>query len=176
MEDYPKIRTALDGLPQIREEFRGKRGVGLDSRAGSRYNLGESGEEPPEGGLNTMNKVKDLSEMPEAIGGVSSEERGTIIRKDYMDGLAHICTTDFVEYGRLMKRCRQCPGVWRAVGYETNAGQPQVGYFEGPAKRVKYAAPRPKMSEEQRAAAMKRLGIAPVDADDADEDPEEDGD
>lgn len=123
-----------------------------------------------------MNRVKDLSEMPEAIGGVSSEERETVIRKDCLDGLAHISTTDFVEYNRLMKRCRQCPGVWRAVGYEVNAGQPQVGYFEGPAKRVKYAAPRPKMSEEQRAAAMKRLGIVPADADDADEDPEEDGD
>lgn len=123
-----------------------------------------------------MNRVKDLSEMPESIGGVSAEERETIIRKDCLDGLAHICTTDFVEYGRLMKRCRQCPGVWRAVGYETNAGQPQAGYFEGPAKRVKYAAPRPKMSEEQRAAAMKRLGIVPADADASGEDPEEDGD
>ena len=123
-----------------------------------------------------MNRVKDLSEMPESIGGVSAEERETIIRKDCLDGLAHICTTDFVEYNRLMKRCRQCPGVWRAVGYEVSAGQPQVGYFEGPANRVRYAAPRPKMSEEQRAAAMKRLGIAPSDADGEEDDGEGDGD
>lgn len=123
-----------------------------------------------------MNKVKNLSEMPESIGGVSAEERETVIRKDYLDGLAHICTTDYVDYGRLMRKCRQCPGVWRAVGYEANAGQPQVGYFEGPAKQVKYAAPRPKMSEEQRAAAMKRLGIVPADEDGGEEDVGEDGD
>ena len=97
-----------------------------------------------------MIKVSDLEEMPEGIGGVSAEERETVIRKDYLDGKAHICTTDHVEYGRLMKRCRDYPGEYRALGYERCCGQPQVGYFECPAKLVSCRAPA---SEAQRAAA-----------------------
>lgn len=106
-----------------------------------------------------MNRVRDLSEMPESIGGVAAEERETIVRKDCLDGLAHVCTTDYVEYGKLMRKCRQCPGVWRAVGYETNAGQPQVGYFEGPAKLVKYGVPakQREMTDEERAALSARM-------------------
>ena len=101
-----------------------------------------------------MIKVSDLEEMPEGIGGVSAEERETVIRKDCLDGKAHICTTDHVEYGRLMKRCRDYPGEYRALGYERCGGQAQVGYFECAAKRVRYSAP---VSEERRAACAERM-------------------
>lgn len=106
-----------------------------------------------------MNKVKDLSEMPESIGGVSAEERETIVRKDYLDGLAHVCTTDYVEYGKLMRKCRQCPGVWRAVGYDVCCGRPQTGYFEAPAKLVRYGAPskQREMTDGERAALSARM-------------------
>lgn len=97
-----------------------------------------------------MIKVNSLEEMPESIGGVSAEERETIIRKDYLDKKARICTTDYVEYGKLMKRCRQYPDDYKAIGYDVCGGQPQTGYFECPAKRVRYSAPA---SEAQRAAA-----------------------
>ena len=49
-----------------------------------------------------MIKVNGLNEMPESIGGVSTEERETIIRKDFLSKKARICTTDFVEYGKLL--------------------------------------------------------------------------
>lgn len=97
-----------------------------------------------------MTKVNSLNEMPESIGGVSAEERETIIRKDYLDKKAHICTTDFVEYGRLMKKCREHPKDYKALGYDTCDGQAQTGYFECPMKLVSYRAPA---SEAQRAAA-----------------------
>ena len=97
-----------------------------------------------------MIKVNSLEEMRESIGGVSAEERETVIRKDYLDGKAHICTTDYVEYGKLMKRCRQYPDDYKAIGYDVCGGQPQTGYFECPATRVRYSAPA---SEAQRAAA-----------------------
>ena len=54
-----------------------------------------------------MIKVNGLEEMPEGIGGVSAEERETVIRKDFLEKKAHICTTDFVEYGKLLRRCRR---------------------------------------------------------------------
>lgn len=101
-----------------------------------------------------MVKVNSLEEMPENIGGVSNEEKETIIRKDYLDGKANICTTDYVEYGKLMKRCREYPDDYKALGYDTCGGQAQTAYFECPAKRVKYSAP---ISEERRAACAERM-------------------
>lgn len=101
-----------------------------------------------------MIKVSSLEEMPEGIGGVSAEERETIIRKDRVDGKAHICTTDFVEYGKLMKKCREYPDEYKALGYDTCGGQVQTGYFECAAKRVRYSAP---VSEERRAACAERM-------------------
>lgn len=104
-----------------------------------------------------MNKVNGPSGMPESIGGVPAGERETVIRKDCLDGLAHICTTSAVEYNRLMAKCRRFPGVWRAVGYEVCAGQPQVGYFEAPAKLVRYASPAPEPSGERKAEMAARM-------------------
>lgn len=101
-----------------------------------------------------MIKVNNLNEMPESIGGVSAEERETIIRKDYLDKKAHICTTDSVEYGKLMKRCREYPEDYKALGYDMCEGQAQAGYFECDAKRVRYSAP---ISEERRAASAERM-------------------
>lgn len=97
-----------------------------------------------------MIKVNSLNEMPESIGGVSAEERETIIRKDCLDKKARICTTDFVEYGRLMKKCREHPEDYKALGYGTCEGRAQTGYFECPAKLASCRAPA---SEAQRAAA-----------------------
>ena len=97
-----------------------------------------------------MIKVNSLNEMPESIGGVSTDERETIIRKDYLDKKAHICTTDSVEYGKLMKRCREYPNEYKPLGYDTCGGQAQTGYFECPMKLVSYRAPA---SEAQKAAA-----------------------
>ena len=51
-----------------------------------------------------MIKVNGLEEMPENIGGVSIEERETIIRKDFLSKKVDICTTDFVEYKQLIKK------------------------------------------------------------------------
>lgn len=101
-----------------------------------------------------MIKVNSLNEMPESIEGVSAEERETIIRKDYLDKKVHICTTDSVEYGKLMKRCREYPEDYKALGYDIYEGQAQTGYFECPAKRVRYSAP---ISEERRAASAERM-------------------
>ena len=113
-----------------------------------------------------MIKVNSLNEMPESIGGVSAEERETIIRKDYLDKKAHICTTDFVEYGRLMKKCREHPKDYKALGYDTCEGQAQTGYFECPMKLVSYRAPA---SEAQKAAAAANAArlLAARDASDA---------
>lgn len=97
-----------------------------------------------------MIKVNSLNEMPESIGGVSAEERETIIRKDFLSKKARICTTDFVEYGRLLRRCREYPEEYKALGYDTCSGQAQTGYFECPMKLVSYRAPA---SEAQKAAA-----------------------
>lgn len=97
-----------------------------------------------------MIKVSNLNEMPESIGGVSAEERETIIRKDFLEKKAHICTTDFVEYGKLMKKCREHPKDYKALGYDMCEGQAQTGYFECPMKLVSYRAPA---SEAQKAAA-----------------------
>ena len=106
-----------------------------------------------------MVKVNSLSEMPESIGGVSVEERETIIRKDYLDKKAHICTTDSVEYGKLMKKCRECPDKYTALGYEKFDGQPQTGYFECAAKLVSYRSGKDvsHMTDEQKAAAAERM-------------------
>lgn len=101
-----------------------------------------------------MVKVNGLEEMPESIGGVSNEERETIIRKDYLTQKADICTTDYVEYGKLIKKCREYPDDYKALGYDTCGGQAQTGYFECPAKRVRYSAP---ISEERRAACAERM-------------------
>lgn len=101
-----------------------------------------------------MTKVNSLEEMPESIGGVSNEERETIIRKDYLSQKADIYTTDYVEYGKLMKRCREYPDDYKAIGYDTCGGQARTGYFECLAKRVKYSAP---ISEERRAACAERM-------------------
>lgn len=104
---------------------------------------------PPERRI-MMIKVNGLGEMPESIGGVPAEERETIVRKDFLDKKAHICTTDRVEYGKLMKRCRQYPDDYKAIGYGVCGGLPQTGYFECPAKLASYRSPA---SEAQRAAA-----------------------
>lgn len=105
-----------------------------------------------------MIKVKDASEMPESIGGVVSDERETVIRKDYADGKAHICTTDCVEYRKLMRRCAENPAKWKAVGYETNAGEPQVGYFECPSRLVRYGSGKEAaLTPEQRRERAERL-------------------
>lgn len=97
-----------------------------------------------------MIKVSSLNEMPESIGGVSAEERETIIRKDFLSKKARICTTDFVEYGKLLRRCREYPNEYKPLGYDTCGGQAQTGYFECPMKLVSYRAPA---SEAQKAAA-----------------------
>ena len=97
-----------------------------------------------------MVKVNSLNEMPGSIGGVSAEERETIIRKDFLEKKAHICTTDFVEYGKLMKKCREHPKDYKALGYDMCEGQAQTGYFECPMKLVSYRSPA---SEAQKAAA-----------------------
>ena len=106
-----------------------------------------------------MIKVNSLEEMPEGIGGVSAEERETIIRKDCSDGKAHICTTDYVEYGKLMRKCREVPDKYKALGYDTCGGQAQTGYFECPSKLVSYRSGKDvsHMTEEQRAAAAERM-------------------
>lgn len=106
-----------------------------------------------------MIKVKSLDEMPEGIKGVSAEERETVVRKDCLDKKAHICTTDGVEYGRLMKKCRQFPNDYKALGYDVCCRQPQTGYFECPAKLVSYRSSRDAggMTDEQKAAAAERM-------------------
>ena len=105
-----------------------------------------------------MIKVNSLEEMPESIGGVSAEERETVIRKDYLDKKAVICTTDGVEYGKLMRKCRENPGRYAALGYDTCGGQAQTGYFECPAKLVSYRSGKERaVSDEQRAAAAERM-------------------
>ena len=105
-----------------------------------------------------MIKVNSLEEMPEGIGGVSAEERETVIRKDYLDKKASICTTDYVEYGKLIKRCRENPDKYKALGYDVCGGQAQTGYFECPAKLVSYSSGKERaVSDEQRAAASERI-------------------
>lgn len=105
-----------------------------------------------------MVKVSSLDEMPESIGGVSAEERETIIRKDYIDGKAHICTTDYVEYGRLMKKCRENPSRYVALGYDNCDGQAQAGYFECAVKLVSYRSGKERtVSDEFRAASSERM-------------------
>ena len=106
-----------------------------------------------------MIKVNSLEEMPESIGGVSAEERETIIRKDYLDKKASICTTDYVEYGKLIKRCRENPDKYKALGYDVCGGQAQTGYFECLAKLVSYRSGKDvsHMTDEQRAAAAERM-------------------
>lgn len=101
-----------------------------------------------------MVKTDSLDGMPESIGGVSAEERETIIRKSFLEKKAHICTTDPVEYRKLMERCSEYPDDYKALGYDTCGGQAQTGYFECPAKRVRYSAP---ISEERRAACAERM-------------------
>lgn len=97
-----------------------------------------------------MVKVNNLNEMPESIGGVCAEERETVIRKDTIDKKATITTTDYVEYGKLIRRCRDYPADYKPLGYDSCNGQPQIGYFECPMKLVAYRAPA---SEAQKAAA-----------------------
>lgn len=105
-----------------------------------------------------MIKVNSLNEMPESIGGVSAEERETIIRKDFLSKEARICTTDFVEYGRLMKKCRENPDKYKALGYDTCGGQAQTGYFECPMKLVSYRSGKERVvSDEIKAAAAERM-------------------
>ena len=106
-----------------------------------------------------MIKVSSLNEMPESIGGVSAEERETIIRKDFLEKKAHICTTDFVEYGRLMKKCRENPDKYKALGYDTCGGQAQTGYFECPSKLISSRSGKDvsHMTDEQKAAAAERM-------------------
>lgn len=101
-----------------------------------------------------MVKVNNLNEMPESIRGVCAEERETVIRKGTIDKKATITTTDYVEYGELIRKCRKYPDDYKALGYDTCGGQAQTGYFECPAKRVKYSAP---ISEERRAACAERM-------------------
>ena len=113
-----------------------------------------------------MIKVNSLGEMPEGIGGVSAEERETIIRKDFLSKKAYACTTDFVEYGKLLRRCREYPKEYKALGYDTCGGQAQTGYFECPMKLVSCRAPA---SEAQKAAAAANAAkmLAARDASDA---------
>lgn len=108
------------------------------------------GADAPGKEIAMIKKVSSLEEMPESIGGVSAEERETLIRKDYLSKKAYVCTTDFVEYGKLLKRCREYPKEYKALGYDTCEGQAQTGYFECPMKLVSYRAPA---SEAQKAAA-----------------------
>ena len=105
-----------------------------------------------------MIKVNSLEEMPESIGGVGAEERETIIRKDFLEKKAHICTTDPMEYRKLMKRCRECPDKYGALGYDTCGGQAQTGYFECPMKLVSYRSGKERaVSDEFRAASAERM-------------------
>lgn len=106
-----------------------------------------------------MIKVNSLEEMPEGIGGVSAEERETIIRKDCLEKKASICTTDYAEYGKLLRKCRENPDKYRALGYDTCGGQAQTGYFECPMKLVSYRSGKDvsHMTDEQRAAASERM-------------------
>lgn len=105
-----------------------------------------------------MIKVNNLEEMPESIGGVSAEERETIIRKDYLTQKADICTTDYVEYGKLIKKCHEYPDKYKAIGYDTCGGQAQTAYFECPIKLISYRCGKERViSDEVKAAATERL-------------------
>ena len=107
-----------------------------------------------------MVKVNGLEEMPESIGVVSAEERETIIRKDFLTQKADICTTDYVEYGKLIKKCHEYPDKYKAIGYDTCGGQAQTGYFECPMKLLSYRCGKEKVySDEVRAAAAERMRI-----------------
>ena len=107
-----------------------------------------------------MIKVNKLEEMPESIGGVSNEERETIIRKDYLTQKADICTTDYVEYGKLIKKCRENPDKYKALGYDACGGQAQTGYFECPIKLISYRCGKEKVySDEVKAAAAERMRV-----------------
>lgn len=105
-----------------------------------------------------MTKVNSLNEMPESLGGVGAEERETIIRKDFIEKKANICTTDFVEYGKLMKKCREYPDKYKPVGYDVYEGQAQTAYFECPSKLVSYRSGKERvLSDEFRAASAERM-------------------
>ena len=105
-----------------------------------------------------MVKVNSLEEMPESIGGVSNEERETIIRKDFLSKKVDICTTDYVEYGKLIKKCREYPDKYKAIGYDTCGGQAQTAYFECPAKLISYRCGKERvLSDEFRAASAERM-------------------
>lgn len=105
-----------------------------------------------------MIRISSLEEMPEGIGGVSAEERETVIRKDFLSKKAYVCTTDLVEYRKLMGRCRECPDKYRALGYDTCGGQAQTGYFECPAKLVSCRSGKERVvSDEFRAASAERM-------------------
>lgn len=107
-----------------------------------------------------MVKVNGLEEMPENIGGVSIEERETIIRKDFLSQKVDICTTDFMEYKKLIKKCREYPDKYKAIGYDTCGGQAQTGYFECPMKLISYRCGKEKVySDEARAAAAERMRV-----------------
>lgn len=142
----------MNGRPRER-----KSRSGLDTRRAGWYDFHEKRGGRP-GKEDIMVKVSSLEEMPESIGGVSAEERETVIRKDFLDRKAHICTTDRVEYRRLMRKCRENPDRYRAVGYETNGGQAQTAYFECPAKLVSYRSGKERaLSDEFRAASAERM-------------------
>ena len=146
--------------------FQGNRAWGLTRVARLDIIFMERGADAPGKEIITIKKVSSLEEMPESIGGVSAEERETIIRKDYLSKKAYVCTTDFVEYGKLLRRCREYPKEYKALGYDTCGGQAQTGYFECPMKLVSYRAPA---SEAQKAAAAANAAkiIAARDASDA---------
>lgn len=109
-----------------------------------------------------MRTVNGPSEMPESIGGVSNDERVAVIQKDSTTGAARVCTTDFVEYGKLLKRCAEHPEAWKAVGCDVCEEQPQVGYFSCPNRLIRYGVlpGGNRFTDEQRAAAGERLKAA----------------
>ena len=147
--------------------FQGNRIWGLTRVAQHGMIFTERGADAP-GKETIMIKASSLEEMPEGIGGVSAEERETVIRKDFLSKKAYVCTTDFVEYGKLLRRCREYPKEYKALGYDTCGGQAQTGYFECPMKLVSYRAPA---SEAQKAAAAANAAkmLAARDASDASE-------
>lgn len=110
-----------------------------------------------------MIKVESYKEMPENLQGVSSDEAETIINVTKDDGQMSITTTDNIYYHKLLRLCAKAPAYYKAAGYETCEGQPQVGRFLAPKEFLSFRSvkmTRPALSEERKAAIAKRFAEA----------------
>ena len=85
-----------------------------------------------------MRSVKNISEMPDKLYGVSGEEKETIIRKDYLEKCAYICTTNNAEYHKFIKLCYKNPEFWKALGYDIDGDYAQTGYFKTYDRMISY--------------------------------------